>query len=752
MPTPSLIRLALVRSPMSTDEEQLEDLLDEWEEGFETGRDIPAVELCRDCPELVHLLESKIARLRRLNGFLDATQLSAPIGESEHVTPAENIQIESRFTLREFIDGGGLGTVFAGYDELLRREAAIKFLRHPHSQQPDNVKQFKTECEITSRLDHPSIVPIYGHGTLPNGQPYYVMRRISGQTLAERAERLHQRLTATQLSSHHRLDLHALLSVFVTVCRTIHYAHCRGVIHRDIKPANIMIGRHGETTVLDWGLAQMVERDEHHRVPAEETLQVTHNALVENSAIGTPIYMSPEQHEGHTRAGVHSDVYALGATLFVLLGGEAPFDAKTMPELKSKVLRGETVNLAAKYRWLPRSLIAICDKAMSVDPQKRYVTALHLAKDVERYLADEPVEARPDTPIRKAGRWLSRHRYKGFIIATMLLAGVIGSLAYSTVVTQMARREHDALVEANQARVRSLRLAAGFAASSVALEMSDRWRILEIAAHDDKLIELLQNIPEDNAEVNWPAFQGKLMQFKETYHLAAGQPDSWFLCDCRGRQVARVKPSETIGNNFAHRDYFHGRSEDLLVEAKTEVPHITDVHRSKVYLSASTGQLKVALIRPIWSQVEMNPNREFLGILGMSVSLGEFKELERDLAADQLVMVVDTSANSLNDTSIRGLLLHHPQLRSDSAAGPLAADKELLDEMVTIREEARQALQQHSNAGETGMSRVLSSFRDPLGDPDSKHQWSAAFAPVIVKGRPLEIADTGWGVVVAERD
>ena len=660
--------------------------------------------------------------------------------------------MESRFALRSYIDGGGLGTVYVGYDELLRREAAVKFLRQQHAQQPDNVKQFKTECEITSRLDHPSVVPIYGHGTLENGQPYYVMRRISGQTMAERAERLHQRMSQTRLSSHQRLELHALLSVFVTVCRTIHYAHCRGVIHRDIKPANVMIGKHGETTVLDWGLAQMVERGELHQMPTEETLQVTRNALVENSAIGTPIYMSPEQHEGAAPASVQSDVYSLGATLFVLLAGEPPFDAKTLPELRAKVMRGEPVNLRAKYRWLSRSLIAICQKAMSVDPQKRYVTALHLAKDVERYLADEPVDACPDTPIRKAGRWLSRHRYKGFVIATILLAGVIGSLAYSTIVTQLARREHDALVAANQARVQSLRLAAGFAANSVAFQMSDRWRILEIAAHDDKLIQMLQAIPQANADVDWPAFQSKLMQFKEAYHSAAGEPDSWFLCDATGRQVARVKPSATIGKNFSHRDYFHGRAHDNTASQSDGVQHIADVHRSEVYLSSSSGQLKVALTRPIWSQVEVNPNRVFLGILGMSVSLGEFKELERDLAPDQLVMVVDTTINVLNDREIGGLILHHPQLRNDPNSPPEAAVPELLEQSLQIREEARQALLQNTTSRSAGVARVLDRFQDPFQDSSADQAWIAAFAPVIVKGRPIEIADTGWGVIVAEQD
>ena len=736
---------------MAIDEERLDDLLDQWEAAYENGRDVPVSELCRECPELIPHLEDKIARLKRLNGVLGDTQPSAVPRPADNSLPVENVCLESRFQLCDFIDEGGLGAVYVGYDNLLRRDAAIKFLRQPYAQQEDSVKQFKTECEITSRLDHPSVVPIYGHGTLENGQPYYVMRRIAGQTLAQRSEQLHQRLDSRQLASDQRLDFHSLLSYFVTVCRTIHYAHCRGVIHRDIKPANIMIGKHGETTVLDWGLAQMVERDELHQLPAEETLEVTRNAMVENSTIGTPIYMSPEQHEG-VGATVQSDVYSLGATMFVLLAGQAPFQASSLPELKSKVMRGDTVKAAAKYRWLPRALVAICQKSMAVDPSQRYASALHLAKDVERYLADEPVDACPDTPIRRAGRWLSRHRYKAFVIATLLLAGVVGSLAYSTIVTGMARREHDALVEANEARVRSLNLAAGFAANSVALEMSDRWRILEIAAHDDKLIQMLQSIPVDNQDVDWPGFQGKLMQFKETYDAAAGEPDSWFLCDATGRQVARVKPSQkTIGQNYAHRDYFHGQAHDSSTNSGAEIRHIDDVHRSKVYLSSSSNQLKVALTRPIWSQVEVNPRRKFLGILGMSVSLGEFKALETDLDSSQFIMVVDTTENILNDQIVAGLFLHHPQLQNNQDEMPPVATPEFLQELLEVRRAAREKFREREGRRTHGIAQVVKHFRDPFADSSSSDDWNAAFSPVIIKGRPMEIADTGWGVIVAER-
>ncbi len=736
-----------------TDEDRIDDLLDEWEAAMDAGRDIPAIELCCDHPELQPQVEKKILQLKKLNGFLsDETEVTSSSSNAPRKQPADDISIESQFSLSQFLDQGGLGTVYVGYDKLLRREAAIKFLRQPHAGREECVKQFKTECEITSRLDHPSVVPIYGHGTLENGQPYYVMRRITGQTMSQRAEQLHEKLTARRPKSAERLELHSLLSTFVAVCRTIHYAHCRGVIHRDLKPANIMLGKHGETTVLDWGLAQTIARDENHQLPQEETLQVTRNALVDNSQIGTPIYMSPEQHAGTESVGVHSDVYSLGATMFVLLAGGPPFEADSLVALRSKVMRGETVDIKQKYAWMPRALTAICEKAMATDPKARYTTALDMAQDVERYLADEPVSACPDNFVRKAGRWLSRHRFKSFAIGTLLLATVLGSLAYSAIVTKANGRERAALKHANLARERSMKLAAGFAANSVALKMSERWRILEIVTQDDELIELLANVPERNEDVDWPAFKNKLMDFKTEFHAAAGSPDSWFICDANGRQVARAAPKDSIGKNYAHRDYFHGmENETPTVEDGTPPPHITAVHRSKVYVSSSTGQLKVALTRPIWSQADVNPNRKFLGVLGMSVSLGEFTELETNVGTDEIIMVVDTTENVLRDQSLRGLILHHPQMQISPDAKPVTVDSEMLKETEAIRNQVRSQLMQNARVGHGGSAQLLKRFLDPLSE-DGDTNWVAAFAPVVVNGRPIEIADTGWGVIVAERN
>ena len=303
--------------------------------------------------------------------------------------------------------------------------------------------------------------------------------------------------------------------------------------------------------------------------------------------------------------------------------------------------------------------------------------------------------------------------------------------------------------------VQSLRLAAGFAANTVALKLSDRWRILELGAQDERLISLLRDIPEEPEAVDWNSFQSELMRFKECYHVAAGSPPSWFLCDANGRQIARVPASDSIGKNYALRDYFHGDGNDEPPDANAQRKHITDVHRSKVYRSSTTGALKASLTRPIWSQTEVNPNRKFLGILGMSMTLGEFKELETGLGSTQLVMVVDTEGNVIGDApEYEGLVLHHPELRKRSKdAAPVTVDDELLQEMRQIRNTARTEIADSPADSNSWTAEILNNFQDPLNTTQVKNtHWISAFAPIMIKGRPVNIADTGWGVIIAERE
>jgi serine/threonine protein kinase len=191
------------------------------------------------------------------------------------------------------------------------------------------------------------------------------------------------------------LALRKFLRRFVDACNAIDYAHSRGVIHRDIKPANIILGRHGETLVVDWGLAKAIGRADPS--VGEQTIAPSSSSSSETlpgSALGTPAYMSPEQASGDLdRLGPRSDVYSLGATLYCLLCGKPPFVGDDIGEILRKVQTGDFLGAREVNPSLDKALEAVCQKAMATKPADRYATCRGLSEDIERWMADEAVSA-----------------------------------------------------------------------------------------------------------------------------------------------------------------------------------------------------------------------------------------------------------------------------------------------------------------------------------------------------------------------
>ena len=215
---------------------------------------------------------------------------------------------------------GGLGAVFVALDSELNREVALKQILDHHADDPTSRQRFLIEAEVTGGLEHPGVVPVYGLGTYGDGRPYYAMRFIRGDSLKEAIERFHCRRGSEKRPGRWSLELRKLLRRFQDVCNAIDYAHSRGVLHRDIKPANVIVGKHGETLVVDWGLAKSIGRSdpgsgERTLTPSSASGSVE---TLPGSALGTPAYMSPEQAIGDLdRLSPLSDVYSLGATLLL---------------------------------------------------------------------------------------------------------------------------------------------------------------------------------------------------------------------------------------------------------------------------------------------------------------------------------------------------------------------------------------------------------------------------------------------------
>lgn len=363
---------------------------------------------------------------------------------SEATRPLPTTEVGgSRYQIVRPHAAGGLGQVFIALDSELHREIALKLILDSHADQPEARSRFIVEAEVTGGLEHPGIVPVYGMGKYPDGRPYYAMRFIHGDSLRSAIEQFHR-----QTPDYSSFDFRNLLRRLIDVCNAIAYAHSRGVLHRDIKPGNIMLGKYGETLVVDWGLAKALGKSavgadisQGPVIPASASgsgTAIGSDATIPGVAIGTPAYMSPEQAAGNVgELGPATDVYSLGATLFCILTGKPPVQGNDLAAILQSVLRGEIAPPCSLQPAVPQALESICKKAMARSPASRYPSALALASDLEQWLADEPVMAHREPMSLRTRRWIRKHpRIVAGTAAAVLVGLTISILSLGIVNSQ----------------------------------------------------------------------------------------------------------------------------------------------------------------------------------------------------------------------------------------------------------------------------------------------------------------------------
>ncbi|HUS64417.1 MAG TPA: serine/threonine-protein kinase, partial [Kofleriaceae bacterium] len=334
---------------------------------------------------------------------------------------------------------GGMGRILSARDRRLGRAVAIKELLRGDA---DARVRFEREARITARLQHPAIVSLYEAGRWPGGEPFYVMKLVEGEPLDRKIQ---------DRSFEERLGL---VSHVIAVVDALAYAHGKGVIHRDLKPSNVLIGDHGETVVIDWGLAkELADTDPEGAAPAPARGDET----VAGAVMGTPAYMPPEQARG-AAVGPAADVYALGAILYHVLSGEPLYRGASSDEVLAQVQAAPPRPIAEVEPRVPPDLVTIVDKATARDPDARYPSALELADDLKRFQTGQLVGAHRYTLDQLVRRWLRRHR------VAVTVAGVLLALLAATLVVSVRRvvAERDeanrqrSLARANQAESEDL--------------------------------------------------------------------------------------------------------------------------------------------------------------------------------------------------------------------------------------------------------------------------------------------------------
>ncbi|MGI8979135.1 MAG: protein kinase domain-containing protein [Pirellulaceae bacterium] len=322
-----------------------------------------------------------------------------PVGPSVAGLPFDRV---GEYDILDKIGHGGMGLVLKARSRRLKRIVALKLIKVGQLAEEQEVARFMVEARAAAHLEHPNIVGVYDVGEHA-GSPFFTMEYVEGQSLHK-------------LISERPLQPQRAAIIIRKLALAVDYAHKAGILHRDLKPQNILLDKYEEPKITDFGLA----------TNAQENSQLTATGTV----LGTPSYMPPEQARGkHDEMGKWSDVYSLGATLYETLVGRPPFTAATLGETLQQVMTVDPVSPRRLNPAIPRDVETICLKCLEKFPARRYQTAGELAEELQRFLEDRPILARPATRTEKFVRWCRRNPVVAGSIAAVSVAAVVAIIS-----------------------------------------------------------------------------------------------------------------------------------------------------------------------------------------------------------------------------------------------------------------------------------------------------------------------------------